>query len=107
MTNYINKHNAVSDLLDNKVLIFHKLTIPRLLRFLNAQTTHLVLLVVRVRTLEAEYIAVTLECNDMSTDTVEEPTVVADYNCTACEVLKTLLKCTQCVHVNVVGRLVK
>ena len=107
MTNYRNEHNAVSDLLDNKVLIFHKLTIPHLLRLLNTQTTHLVLLVVRVRALEAEDITVTLECDDVGTYTVKEPTVVTDYNSTAREVLKTLLQSTQSVHIDVIGRLVK
>ena len=97
---------VANNLLDNK-LIFHQLAIPRLLRFLNTQTTHFVLLVVRIRTLETEYISVALECNDVGTDTVEEPTVVADYNGTSREVLKTLLKRTQSVYVDIIGRLIE
>ena len=43
----------------------------------------------------------------MRTDTVEEPAVVADDYGTSGKVLKTLLECTQRVHVDIVGRLVE
>ena len=43
----------------------------------------------------------------MCTDTVEEPTIVANHYGTTCEVLQTFLQSTQGVHVNIVGRLVQ
>ena len=43
----------------------------------------------------------------MRTDTVKEPTVVADHNSTAGKALKTLLQSTQRVDIDVVGRLVE
>ncbi len=38
---------------------------------------------------------------------VQEPTVVAHYDSTACKVLKTFLKRAECVDVNIIGRLIE
>ena len=43
----------------------------------------------------------------MSTDTVEEPTVVADYHGATCKLLQTFLKGTERVYVDIIGRLVE
>jgi hypothetical protein len=66
-----------------------------------------VCLVFGVATLIPVHLAISLEGKDMRTDTVEEPTVVADHYGTTCEVLQTFLQCTEGVHVNIVGWLVQ
>ena len=65
------------------------------------------LLVLRVRTLVEDYIAIALEREDVGCDTIQEPTVVRDNYCATCEVLQALLQCTKGVYVDVVGRLIE
>jgi len=43
----------------------------------------------------------------MCCNTVKEPAVMGDYNGAAGKIIKTLFQCPECVHVNVIGRLVK
>ena len=57
-----------------------------------AQAHLLVLLVFRVTAFEPEHLAVTFVRQDMRTDTIQEPTVVADYYGTSGEVLQTFFK---------------
>ena len=87
--------------------LFFQLTIANALGFFNAEALCLVYFVVGVRAFEEEYVAVAFEREDVRTDTVEEPAVVADDYGTSGKVLKTLLECTQRVHVDIVGRLVE
>ena len=43
----------------------------------------------------------------MCTDTVEEPAVVGNDNCTAGKVLQSLFECSKRVYINIVSRLVE
>ena len=60
------------------VLVFHQLAIAYALWFFVAQTLELVFFVFGIGSFEVEYFAIAFECKNMGTDTVEEPTVVAD-----------------------------
>ena len=42
----------------------------------------------------------------MRTDTIEEPTVVRNDDRTTGEVLQSFFECSECVHINIVGRFV-
>ena len=89
-------------------LVLHQFSVATFLYLLaSAETTCFVYLVVGVAAFEVEHLAVALECKDMSTDTIEEPTVVTYYHCTSCERFQTFLQCTESVHVNVVRRLIE
>ena len=72
-----------------------------------AETFLAVFLVFGVATLEKVNLRVALKGKDMSTNTVEEPAVVADNHSTAGEVLKTLLQSPHSVDIDVVCRLVE
>ena len=71
------------------------------------QTHLLVRLVLRIATLVPIQLAIALKCENVCTDTIEEPTVVGNNYGTTCEVLQTFLQCTECVDVDIVGRLVE
>ena len=43
----------------------------------------------------------------MSADAVQEPAVVADHNSAACKILQALLKRTQRIHIDIIGRLIE
>ena len=94
-------------LLFQSLLIFHQLAVAALLYVLITKASCLVNLIIRVATLEEEHLAIALKGKDVRTDTVKEPTVVADHNSTAGKALKTLLQSTQGVDIDVVGRLVE
>ena len=68
-----------------------ELAIANALGFFKSKAFGLVHLIVSVRTFEEEYIAITLKGQYVRTNTVEEPTVVADNHSTACKSLKTFL----------------
>src|SRR2546423_631763 len=72
-----------------------------------AQSSALVLFVVGEVALEPDDATVALEGEDVRTDAVEEPAVVADDDGAASEVLKRLFERAHRVHVEVVGRLVE
>ena len=81
-------------LLFQSLLIFHQLAVAALLYVLITKASCLVNLIIRVATLEEEHLAIALKGKDVRTDTVKEPTVVADHNSTAGKALKTLLVLT-------------
>ena len=89
------------------LLLLHQLSISTLLNLLIAKSACLIDFVIREATFEEDNFTVTLKGEDVGTDTVEEPTVVADDNSTTCECLKTFLLCTECIHVDIVGRLIE
>ena len=88
-------------------LVLHQLAITNTLRFFIAQTLQLVFFVFRVRTLEEEHFTVAFESKDVRTDTVEEPTVVANDYSTTGKAFQTFFQCTESVHVDVIGRFVE
>ena len=61
----------------------------------------------REATFEVDNFTITLKGKDVGTDTVEEPTVVADDNRTTGQCLKTFLQGTECIHVDIIGRLIE
>ena len=87
--------------------LFHQFAIANAVRFHIAHACTLIFLILRICSLEVEHLAVALEGENVSADAVEEPAVVRNHHSTAGEVLQTLLKSTQSVHIDVVGRLVK
>src|SRR5438477_5374424 len=72
-----------------------------------AQACALVFFVVGEVALEPKNFTVALKREDVRTDAVEEPAVVADDDGAACEILKRFFQCAHRVHVEVVGRLVQ
>ena len=90
-----------------KDLVFHQFAVAGALGILNAQSLALVGFIFGVAALEEEYLAVALVGEDVGTDAVEEPSVVADDNGATGEGFETFLQGTQGVHVDVVGRFVK
>ena len=87
--------------------LLHQLLVFESLRLLVAQTLLLVLLVLRISTLEEINLGITLERKDMCGDTVQEPAVVGNHHSTAGEILETLLQGTYSVDIHVIGRLVE
>ena len=87
--------------------LFHQFAIANAVRFHIAHACTLIFLILRICSLEVEHLAVALEGENVSADAVEEPAVVRNHHSTAGEVLQTLLKSTQSVHIDVVGRLVE
>ncbi len=65
------------------------------------------LLILRVRALVEYNLRVTLKREDMCSNTVQEPTVVRDNHSTTCEVLQTLLQCSQSIYIDIIGRLIQ
>ena len=90
-----------------KDLLLHQLAIADAFGFFETQALSLIRLVLRVVALEIEDTPLALEGQDMGADTVEEPTVVADDDGTAGKGLKTFLKSTEGVDVDIVRRLVE
>src|SRR5437870_2981389 len=74
---------------------------------IRAEPAHLVLLVVLIVALEPLDMALALEGEDVRSDAIEEPAIVADDHGAAGEILQCLLERTQRVDVEVVGGLVK
>ncbi len=72
-----------------------------------AQALEFVLFIFGVRAFEEEHIAVALKGENVGANTVEEPSVVANYHSASCKVVKTFLERSQGVHVDVVGRLIE
>ena len=89
------------------LLLLHQLSIPTLLNLLIAKTACLIDFVIREATFEIDHFTVTLKSKDVGTDTVEEPTIMTDDYRTTGECLKTFLQGTECVYVDVVGRLIE
>ena len=89
------------------VLFLHQLTIAAFLNFLIAEAAGLVYLIVGVAAFEVEHFAVAFKGKDVSTDAVEDPTVVADHYRTASKGFKTFLKGAERIDVDVVGWLVE
>ena len=87
--------------------LLHQLLVFESLRLLVAQTLLLVLLVLGISTLEEINLGITLECEDMCGDTVQEPAVVGNHHGTAGKILETLLQGTYSVDIHVIGRLVE
>ena len=90
-----------------KDLLLHQLAIADAFGFFEPQALSLIRLVLRVVALEIEDTPFAFEGQDMSADTVEEPTVVADDDGTAGKGLKTFLKSTEGVDVDIVRGLVE
>ena len=67
-----------------------------------AETGFFVFFVLRVVAFEEVNIAIALESEDVRTDTVEEPTVVAHNNGATGKVFQTFFQSTQGVHVDIV-----
>ena len=88
-------------------LLRHQFLVLEALRFLITETALLVLLILRVCSLEEIHLGVTFECKDVCRDTVQEPSVVRNDYSASCKVLKSLLQCTDRVHIHIIGRLVK
>ena len=88
-------------------LFLHEFLVLESLWLFIAEAALLVFLILRICSLEEVYLRIALECEDMSRNTVEEPTVMRNYNRTSGKVLKAFLKSTDCIYVNVVGRLVE
>ena len=84
-----------------------ELAVANALGFFKSKAFGLVHLIVSVRTFKEEYIAITLKGQYVRTNTVEEPTVVADNHRTTCKGFQTLLQGTQRVDINVVGWLIE
>ena len=62
-----------------------RLAVAHPFRLLITQTLHLVLFVFRIGSFKEKDLTVSFESQDMGTDTVQEPTVVADHHRTARE----------------------
>ena len=88
-------------------LVFHEFAVPNSLRFFEAEAFELVGFVVGVAALEVEDIAIAFVGEDVGADAVEEPTVVADDDGTAGEVLQTFLQGPHGVDVDIVGGFVE
>ena len=73
------------------------------LGFFIAQACALVIFVFGIGTLEVEHFGVAFESQDVGTDAVEKPTVVADDHGTARIAFQTFFQRTQGVDVDVVG----
>ena len=89
------------------ILRLFQLTVTHPRRLFTPQAFQLIGFVVRIRALEEEHVRVALEGQDMGTDAVEEPAVVADDHGTTCKVFQTFFQRTQGIDVNVIGRLVQ
>ena len=88
-------------------LFFHQLAITCAFGLFESQTRSFVGLVLGVVALEIEDTPLPFEGEDVGTDTVEEPAVVADDDGTAGKGLKTFLQSTESVDVDIVRRLVE
>ena len=93
--------------INSAYLVFHELSVSSFFDFLVAHSSGFVDFVVRIAAFEIEHFTIALEGKDMGTETVEEPTVVADDHGATGKGVKTFLQCSQCVHVDVVGRFVE
>ena len=60
-----------------------------------------------IGTFKEEDFAIALKGQDVGTDTIQEPTVVADDDGTTCKLLQTFFQCAERVDVDVVGRFVE
>ena len=90
-----------------EALFLHQLAVATLLDFCIAQTARLVDFILRIAALEEEDLTIALEGKNVSTDSVEESAVVADYHSTTGKCLQTFLQGTQRVHVDIVGWLIE
>ena len=69
------------------ILITFQFLVPKPFRLRIAQALHLVFLIFRIAAFEEIDLRVALESEDVGGNAVEEPAVVADDDCAACEVL--------------------
>ena len=88
-------------------LLFHEFAVAGALGLVETEALGFIGLILRVVALEIEHAAFAFESEDVGTDTVEEPTVVADDDGTAGKGLQTFLERTKRVHVDIVGGLVE
>ena len=91
----------------NAVSIFHQFPVSDALGLFESETLCFVSLIVGVRALEEEDLAIALKCKNVRADAVEEPAVMADDHGASSKSVKTFLKSAERVDVDVVRWLVE
>jgi hypothetical protein len=73
---------------------------------IGSEAASAVCFVILIITLKPHYLTLSLKREDMSSDTVEEPTIVADNNRASTELDECLFKSSKSIYIEVVGGLV-
>ena len=71
------------------------------------QSSPSVCLILLVITLEPNDFAITLESQDVSRDSIEEPAIVADNDRATREIKESLLKSSESIHIEIVSWLIE
>jgi hypothetical protein len=88
-------------------MLFHQFAVATTWGLFAAVAFTLPVFVVGVRAFVVNDFTFAFERKDVSADSVEEPTVVADNNSATCEVVETFLKSAESVDVDIIGRFVE
>ena len=88
------------------LLVSHQFTVAYPLWLNISHTFHLIFFILRITSFKEENFAISFKCQNMCTNTIKEPTVVTDHHRTSCKIFQTFFKCTQCINIDIIGRLV-